>query len=269
MSKKLRLPIPEEIASDILFISDRTCCVCTQRGKEVQIHHIDEDTTNNNIENLCTLCFDCHNKTMIKGGFGRKLNATQILKYRSEWIERVKARKERADKIVSIKNVAGEEKSQSEDILDYKTKADSWLLKKYLDKILIIQKAQLLIAQAGWEGTTFEMLLATSDMIDFYEEILVKLSTFYPQGHFEKKHPKTFFSEIIASRFSFYRFIGEPEGEGTGGSIARLTMGNYVMNDTKLMVTNMAEALIEAYLYEEQDYFSNWKNSWSIDSTPV
>lgn len=90
MSKKVRTGIPADIAAKLMFLSDRTCCVCRMRNKPVQIHHIDENPSNNNIENLSTLCFDCHNDTMIKGGFGRKLNADQVILYRNDWLEVVK-----------------------------------------------------------------------------------------------------------------------------------------------------------------------------------
>ena len=102
MTKKIRVPIPEDISAEILFLSDRTCCVCTTRGKQVQIHHIDENPANNNIDNLAVLCFECHDLTLIKGGFGRKLDASQIIKYRKDWLDRVKQRKEKADEIASI-----------------------------------------------------------------------------------------------------------------------------------------------------------------------
>ena len=73
MKAKTHIQIPTENAAKVLFFSDRTCCVCNIPGKPVQIHHIDENPSNNLIDNLCVLCLDCHNDTMIKGGFGRKL----------------------------------------------------------------------------------------------------------------------------------------------------------------------------------------------------
>ena len=130
MAKKIRVPIPDDIAAEILFLSDRTCCVCNIRGKQVQIHHIDENPSNNNIENLSVLCFDCHDQTMIKGGFGRKLDANQIIKYRTDWLDRVKSRKEKADEIASIQTVTGSTETvlvnyiDNEDFLNYKTNDD-------------------------------------------------------------------------------------------------------------------------------------------------
>src|SRR6266480_5575098 len=82
---KERTEIPQDIAARVLFESDRTCCVCRQLGRPVQIHHIDENPTNSGIDNLAVLCFDCHRDTQIRGGFDRKLDSEQIVLYRDDW----------------------------------------------------------------------------------------------------------------------------------------------------------------------------------------
>lgn len=89
MQKKNREQIPVETAAQVLFLSDRTCCVCRFRGKPVQIHHIDEDPSNSDQTNLAVLCFDCHRETQIRGGFDRKLDAQQIILYRDDWLRLV------------------------------------------------------------------------------------------------------------------------------------------------------------------------------------
>jgi hypothetical protein len=89
MTRKKRMPIPTTFAARVLFEADRTCCVC--RGHtHVQIHHIDDDPSNNDFENLAVLCFDCHRDTQIRGGFDRKLDAEQIKLYRRAWLEHVR-----------------------------------------------------------------------------------------------------------------------------------------------------------------------------------
>jgi hypothetical protein len=85
MARKLRQSIPEDLAAEALFLSDRTCCVCRTPGKPVQIHHVDENPSNNTLENLAALCFDCHRDTQIRGGFDRKLDARQVILYRDDW----------------------------------------------------------------------------------------------------------------------------------------------------------------------------------------
>jgi hypothetical protein len=47
MPKKLRSPIPDYVAAEVLFLHDRTCCVCHIKGRKIQIHHLDEDPSNN------------------------------------------------------------------------------------------------------------------------------------------------------------------------------------------------------------------------------
>ena len=88
MASTKREKISSDLAAKVLFLSDRTCCVCNEK-KPVQIHHIDENTSNNNFANLAVLCFDCHTETQIKGGFHRKLDGDQVSLYRDHWIIQV------------------------------------------------------------------------------------------------------------------------------------------------------------------------------------
>lgn len=86
MVKRKRIKIPNEIAARVLFLSDRTCCVCRIGNKPIQIHHIDENPENNEISNLSVLCFGCHRETQIRGGFDRKLDSDQLVLYRDDWL---------------------------------------------------------------------------------------------------------------------------------------------------------------------------------------
>ena len=83
------MPIPADIAAVVLFWSDRTCCVCRQRGRPVQVHHLDENARNNAFANLAVLCVMCHGETHTFGGFARRLDAMQIRMFRDEWIAKV------------------------------------------------------------------------------------------------------------------------------------------------------------------------------------
>lgn len=85
-NRKQRLEIPKKLKAQVLFASDRTCCVCRTKGKPTQIHHIDENPSNNVFENLAVLCLDCHTLTQIRGGFHNKLDAEQVLLYRDDWL---------------------------------------------------------------------------------------------------------------------------------------------------------------------------------------
>jgi hypothetical protein len=90
LTKKLRVNIPKDVATEVLFLSDRTCCVCRER-KPVQIHHLDENPSNSSPENLAVLCLDCHHQTQSKGGFDRKLDEHLVRRYRQDWLSTVAA----------------------------------------------------------------------------------------------------------------------------------------------------------------------------------
>src|SRR6185312_7467864 len=109
MAKKIRTEIPAETAADVLFLSDRTCCVCREPNKAVQLHHVDENPSNSVAENLAVLCFDCHHLTQLRGGFDRKLDAAQVLKYRADWLARVASKRDQAHGLLRSAAFAGKE----------------------------------------------------------------------------------------------------------------------------------------------------------------
>lgn len=92
---KERIPIPADVAAELEYRADRTCCVCREPRRPTQIHHIDDDPSNNNPENLAVLCLDHHHETQVSGGFARKLDAAQVRRYRDEWHRVVEDRRTR------------------------------------------------------------------------------------------------------------------------------------------------------------------------------
>lgn len=117
MTKKIRTEIPNDVAAKVLFLSDRTCCVCKSAKKPVQIHHIDENPSNNQPDNLAILCLDCHNDTMIKGGFGRKLNADQVILYKNDWLKTIKKRRESTE----LQGLQNQAMKRDSNFIDYVT----------------------------------------------------------------------------------------------------------------------------------------------------
>ena len=88
----LRTPISPELAAEVLFRSDRTCCVCRDRNRKVEIHHVDEDPRNNDIGNLIVLCKDCHSDAHTTHAFARNLTAPLLRKYNESWRDIVRLR---------------------------------------------------------------------------------------------------------------------------------------------------------------------------------
>ena len=106
VGKGPRNKVPPEIAAEVMFNSDRTCCVCREKETHIQIHHIDEDHSNNDINNLCVLCIDCHVQTQLKGGFVRTLDAATVKIYKNQWHETVSSKRHKEADIPGSTRIA-------------------------------------------------------------------------------------------------------------------------------------------------------------------
>ena len=75
-----RIKPTRDVQADVMFLSDRECCVCNKRGDH--IHHIDGDNSNSKLDNLAYLCFDCHSEATMTNTLRKKLSPEAILKFR-------------------------------------------------------------------------------------------------------------------------------------------------------------------------------------------
>jgi hypothetical protein len=260
---KIRSPIPSDLAADVLFASDSTCCVCRERGKSIQIHHIDENPNNNIFENLSVLCLACHNDTQIRGGFGRKLNSILVNKYREEWIGRVTLRRNLADEMAVNKQVGETALSQQTEAHRPPMTQNQQLKEPPLDYINSLpefKEALIRQAQPKWDtGVTSTVVQANYDYIDSLTGILVTLANYYAQEQFGNQSPQEYFSEIISSRFQWHRSIAEPHGPGTGGTIVNIICGGGVISDVEKMIEDMVMALVG---YDDEFDWKNWPKRW-------
>ncbi|MBN1972822.1 MAG: HNH endonuclease [Sedimentisphaerales bacterium] len=85
MNKKMRKFIPKSCEVEVLFLNRHTCCICHDKGKDVQIHHIDGDNSNNDISNLSILCLDCHSRVTGTRGLGKSYSSLELKLYKKEW----------------------------------------------------------------------------------------------------------------------------------------------------------------------------------------
>lgn len=262
---KVRTQIPNDLAADVMFTSDRTCCVCEERGKAVQIHHIDQNPSNNVFENLSVLCLECHNKTQLKGGFDRKLNSDLIIKYRDEWIDRVRSRRNIADERavrmqVGEQNLSQQVEQPSNSIPKHTELKDPPIA--YINALPEFRSALLTQAQPKWDtGVTATMVQASHDYIDSITGILVTLSNYYSTKQFGNHSPQEYFSEIISSRFRWHRTIAEPHGPGTGGTIVSVIVGGSVETDLEKMVEDMVFALVgDDNSFDWQSWTKRWRD---------
>ena len=245
-----------------MFASDSTCCVCRERGKAVQIHHINEDSSNNTHVNLAVLCLECHNHTQTSGGFARELNAPIVTKYRDEWLARVVKRRDDADAIAVTRTIGPPPRASSKPVqpIPYsEDRADAIL--EYVESLPEFRKKLRAKAKAGWDTeVTASVVEASYEYIDALQGILVLMAGFYPGGTFGEGDPHEFFSGLTASRFRWHWAHAEPDGPGTGGTIVNIVCSGNVVDDVEKMVQNMAESLVG---YDDRFDWRGWPDRWN------
>ena len=235
-----RTSIPTDVADEVMFRSAMTCCVCKNSDRDVQIHHIDKAPSNHAIDNLAVLCLECHNKTQLRGGFGRHLTASLITKNREEWYKIVKT------------EMANEARRSVREVLedDFHT---------YIEMIPTVRQELLKTAQPEWDsGVTARMVTANYKYIDGLKNILIKLAAFFPKGSFGPGDKYEFFNEIISSRFKWHRSLIEKQFEG--GTIIGIICGGAVSSETEKMVEDMVKTLLDS----EYSLWKTWKKKWDI-----
>jgi hypothetical protein len=107
--KKFRSKVPQETADDVMYKSDRLCPVCGELGH--QIHHLDENPSNNDPDNLMLLCFIHHDEATSKKKLSRKLSAGLLRKYRNEHYEKIVLKRKPI-----VRTIDGQSIPQSDDV---------------------------------------------------------------------------------------------------------------------------------------------------------
>lgn len=88
-TKKSRKKIPIHIQTDLLTRSARRCCICFHiendyTEKQGQIAHLDDDPSNNDIDNLAFLCLSHHDTYDSPTSQSKNYQMHEIKKYREE-----------------------------------------------------------------------------------------------------------------------------------------------------------------------------------------
>jgi hypothetical protein len=262
---KVRTPIPGITAADLLFRSDRTCCVCRERGKPTQIHHIDEDPSNNDPNNLALLCLHCHEETQIRGGFGRKLDVLQVVQFRDDWFERVQKRRDTADEIAVAHGATPAEKPSPRSVRREKL-PNPEKLTNYIRTLPAIRRDAYGRAKPLWDtGVTREQKQGCYDVGDVLEQILATLASWYPTNHFDGREPQDYINAMTGSRFTWHHAHLEPNGIGTGGTMIGSMVANSVMCDLETMIVDMVSSLSMHLGGLDCD---QWKKDWEAINEP-
>ena len=254
-----RVPLSPTFTARILFASDQTCCKCRDPGRPVQIHHIDDDSSNNSVGNLAVLCLLCHNETQQHGGFGRRFSPELAREYRDDWAQRVALRREKADElaVLTMAPRAGPPPPKAERVASPQGDADP-----YIESLPARLSQAYAVARPRWDtGITPEMTMATVDLIDVVVQMLVQLGKRYPENHFDGETPAQYFSEYVSARYRWHRLLIEPGGVGSSGTTAGPLTALAVLKNLEQAVEDMVSSQMSP---EVQFDFTDWTSAWRL-----
>lgn len=151
MPEAKRKKIPKNIEEEILFNSNHTCCICRGKRKDVVIHHIDGNNSNNEQENLAVVCLDCHSKITGRRGLGKAFKPGEVKRYKRAWEKQVQDMRKihrpriyygkelisQIDLIVCEILACSKNKPRVEELLDILYELHLWRGNRELDKKII------------------------------------------------------------------------------------------------------------------------------------
>jgi hypothetical protein len=87
-----RKPIPSKLKLKVMYDSQYACAICQQRG--CHLHHIDENHSNNQEENLIFLCNLHHDEAHTKHQLSQNLSEQALRDAKQKWTAKVKEKRE-------------------------------------------------------------------------------------------------------------------------------------------------------------------------------
>lgn len=245
MPSKKRPPIPESIKSELSYASNNICCLCMCPNRPMQIHHIDENPSHNEFDNLALLCLDCHNKTQITGGFAKKISASDIKKFRNAWYERVIGIRNTVDAI-EIDRMSGRKVESCRvyefgdgDIFECENKLLVALVLSIESRYEAIHRQAQFLFDVG---DTYNIRNGISIEVEGLSRIINELKAYYPDGHFEEDGNQQ--SGIDHSMWEYAYKVSSPYGLAEAGTIIHAEAGVIFMNFLKFQINAIVNALL-------------------------
>lgn len=103
----VRPKIPKSLEKRLMYESAFVCTICQEPG--CQIHHIDQDHSNNNEDNLIVLCVKHHDEAHTKRQLSKNLDSSALKKAKKNWCKQV------ANKRALVATTFGQKALQGED----------------------------------------------------------------------------------------------------------------------------------------------------------
>jgi len=89
-----RQTLPQKVQVEILYNSAFACAVCQSKGDH--IHHIDQNNSNNDSDNLILLCQGPHDEAHTKRDLSKNLTPQRLKIFRKKWYLTIEEKREKA-----------------------------------------------------------------------------------------------------------------------------------------------------------------------------
>lgn len=253
MSEKIRKSIPTELANQVLYDAHMTCCVCRVGQKNVQLHHIDSDPSNNIAINLAPLCLECHDKAHSKNAQTRNLTPELVRKYKTEWEKRVSKIRDKAHELIV----------EQKDDLPFKYPETTNLYgtdnRSFLNMLVDIRKQTKKRLDPKLNGTTIANIEGTQEYTIVMLEYAVMLSRWFHPSNFKNKSAQQWIIEQFESEREWGGILSHPHGLEQSGTIRHWIIGSKLSSKIDLMIEDMVEALTS---YDDDGFFDKWQARW-------
>jgi hypothetical protein len=229
--KMKRKKIPETVEAEVMFKSNRECCVCDKKGDH--IHHVDGDNSNNQIDNLALLCFYCHDEATKEGSLRKKLTPKTIIKFREHKYQVIDAKRKTALNVFNspIDNLT------SEELLD---------ITKSAVIIIELEKIKEEYFEAEWTDRSF---------------VLNKLKKFSSHSNYR----------VAYEVFSFLVLAADQSRAGIPTKVVSdiyfLTLEYYPYSENKehfekiIEIANLCISIAYSVVYDSLIYLKNYENA--------
>ena len=92
--KKKRVKVPRAVEAQVLFANDHTCCMCHDSSRDVLLHHINGDPSDNRPENLAVVCSECNTRIHRRSPVSKSYSAGEVRQYKRLWEDSVARKRE-------------------------------------------------------------------------------------------------------------------------------------------------------------------------------
>jgi hypothetical protein len=99
-----RMPLTEELKHQVMYDSAYVCAIC--QDDACQIHHIDEDHSNNDVENLIAVCMKHHGEAHTRRQLAQNLTPAALRVAKTRWHAEVEDKRRKASSVSGQKSIA-------------------------------------------------------------------------------------------------------------------------------------------------------------------